>query len=136
MLHGLVRTGGKPALVWLMVATTINNIGSKISLLAVPWLVLVTTGSPVKMGLVGLAQTLPYVIVGVLGSPMVGRYGVRKMAIHNDIACAVLVALIAAFAQYDFGLLVLLAALVGAVQGIGDKAKRLLLQPVVEAAGA
>ncbi len=136
MVRGLVRTDGKAALVWLMVSGTINSVGSKISLLAVPWLVLVTTGSPVKMGLVGMAQTLPYVIVGILGSPMVGRYGVRKMAIHNDIASAVLIALIAAFAQYDFTVLLVLAALVGSVQGIGDKAKRMLLQPVVEAAGA
>jgi MFS family permease len=104
--------------------------------LAIPWLVLVTTGSPLKMGLVGLAQTLPYVIVGVLGSPIVGSYGVRKMAIHNDVASAVLIALIAAFAQYDFSLLLLLSALVCGVQGIGDKAKRMMLQPVVEAAGA
>src|SRR5215218_7251437 len=113
MLHGRVRTGGRPALVWLMVATTVNSIGSKISLLAIPWLVLVTTGSPVKMGLVGLAQTLPYVIVGVLGSPLVGRYGVRKMVIHNDLASAVLIALIAVFAQFDFTLLLILSALVG-----------------------
>jgi hypothetical protein len=71
MLRGPVRIDGKAALVWLMVATSISSIGSKISLLAIPWLVLVTTGSPLKMGLVGLAQTLPYVIVGVLGSPIV-----------------------------------------------------------------
>lgn len=119
----------------LFAANVINAVGSKMSLLAVPWLVLVTTGSPVHMGLVGLAQTLPYIIAGIVGTPLVDRFGMRPVSILNDVFSAVLVAGIALFAQEHFGVLLALATLMGTVQGVGDRAKRVLLQPVAETAG-
>lgn len=136
MLRRLALPRGRTALVSLLVAEGISSIGSKMSFLAIPWLVLVTTGSPTKMGLVGLAQTLPYVLSGIFGTPIADRFNVRLVSILNDFVLAAMVAAIALFAQVDFAILVTLAALVGAVQGVGDKAKRVLLQPVAEAANA
>lgn len=135
MLRSLAPRSGRAGLVSLLAAGAINAIGSKMSLLAVPWLVLVTTGSPVKMGLVGLAQTLPYVIAGIVLTPLVDRFGMRLVSILNDVFSALIVASIALFAQYDFAILMTLAAMMGTVQGVGDRAKRVLLQPVAEAAG-
>jgi hypothetical protein len=105
------------------------------SFLAIPWLVLVTTGSPTKMDLVGLCQTLPYVLSGIFGTPLVDRLGMRRVSIVQDVLSGALVAGIAMFAQTDFAVLLGCVALIGTVQGVGDRAKRVLLQPVAEAAG-
>jgi MFS family permease len=126
---------GRAALITLLAAESISAIGSKMSFLAVPWLVLVTTGSPTKMGLVGLFQTLPYVLAGIFATPLVDRVGMRTVSILNDAACAVLIAAIALFARYDFLVLLGLAALVGSVTGVGDRAKRMLLQPLSDMSG-
>jgi MFS family permease len=126
---------GRAALITLLSAESISAIGSKMSFLAVPWLVLVTTGSPTKMGLVGLFQTLPYVLAGIFATPLVDRIGMRTVSILNDAACAVLIACIALFARHDFLILLGLAALVGSVTGVGDRAKRMLLQPLADMSG-
>src|SRR5262245_12631438 len=102
---------GRAALATLLAAESVSAIGSKMSFLAVPWLVLVTTGSPTKMGLVGLFQTLPYVIAGILATPLVDRIGMRTVSILNDATCAVLMAAIALFGRHDFLILLGLAAL-------------------------
>ena len=125
------RTG----LIALLTAEGISSIGSKMSFLAIPWLVLVTTGSPTKMGLVGLFQTLPYVLSGIFATPLVDRLGIRRVAILNDVLSGLLVGGIALFARLDFTILLGLVAVIGSVQGVGDRAKRVLLQPAAEAAG-
>lgn len=126
---------GRAALVTLLAAESISSIGSKMSFLAVPWLVLITTGSPTKMGLVGLFQTLPYVLAGILATPLVDRIGMRTVSILNDACCAVFVAAIALFARHDFLILLGLATLMGSVTGVGDRAKRMLLQPLADMSG-
>jgi|KBSSwiStaDraftv2_1062776.scaffolds.fasta_scaffold84956_2 MFS family permease len=126
---------GRAALVTLLSAESISSIGSKMSFLAIPWLVLVTTGSPTKMGLVGLFQTLPYVFAGIFATPLVDRIGMRTVSILNDTACAALIASIALFARHDFLILLGLASLVGSVTGVGDRAKRMLLQPLSDMSG-
>ncbi len=125
----------RTALISLLTAEGISSVGSKMSFLAIPWLVLVTTGSPTKMGLVGLCQTLPYVLSGIFATPLVDRLGMRRVSILQDVSSGVLIAGIAMFAQIDFLVLLGCVAFVGSVQGVGDKAKRVLLQPVAEAAG-
>ncbi|MGH3748642.1 MAG: MFS transporter, partial [Micromonosporaceae bacterium] len=52
----------RAGLVALFVADVISSLGSKISLVAIPWLVLTSTGSPAKMGLVAAAEMLPYML--------------------------------------------------------------------------
>jgi MFS family permease len=45
------------------------------SFFAIPWFVLVTTHSPVKIGLVAGAEMLPYVLSGMLSGPLQDRLG-------------------------------------------------------------
>ena len=48
----------------LVVAETISVLGSRMTYLALPWFVLVTTGSPGKMSLVLAAEILPMALLG------------------------------------------------------------------------
>ena len=95
-------------------------------MIAIPWLVLVTTGSPAKTGLVAFAEMAPLVAVKAGAGPLIDRVGARRVAIGCDLASTVVVGLIPLLHFADsltFGALVVLVALAGALRGPGDGAK-------------
>jgi predicted MFS family arabinose efflux permease len=134
------RATGRPrALGWLLVAEAISFTGSRVSFLAVPWLVLATTGSAARTGLVAFAEMLPYVLASALGGPVIDRRGARRMSIGADVASAAAISLVPVLHWLDllaFGGLVGVIAVAGALRGVGDIAKRALLPAAVEASQA
>ncbi|MFI5496850.1 MFS transporter [Actinoplanes sp. NPDC051859] len=113
----------------LVGADLISNLGSRISLVAIPWLVLETTGSPARMGVVAAAEALPYLLSGALAAPWADRFGVRRTSIVADAASAVVVALVALAPWLGFGTLVALVAVAGGLRGIGDRVKHVMFRP-------
>jgi MFS family permease len=61
---------------------------------AVPWLVLETTGSPAAVGLTGAAIAIGAVVPSLLGGPIVDRLGQRRTSIGADLVCGATVAII------------------------------------------
>jgi predicted MFS family arabinose efflux permease len=119
----------------LIVADIVSALGSRISLVAIPWLVLTTTGSPTDMGLVSAAEMIPYLLSSALLTPVADRVGLRTTSVFCDVASAVTVGCIAAFQHDGLGWLLLLVAVAGALRGIGDRTKHVLLRPAAQAAG-
>ncbi|SNY49612.1 MFS transporter [Paractinoplanes atraurantiacus] len=114
----------------LLVAESVSLAGSHVSSVAVPWLVLNTTGSATRVGAVALAQMLPFVLAGMFGGPLVDRLGARLVAIFSDAASAVvviLVPLLYASEQLTFAPLLAIVAVAGAFGGATNTAKRALL---------
>jgi MFS family permease len=103
--------------------------------LAIPWLVLVTTGSPTRMGLVAGVAALSHILAGIFGTPWVNRIGVRRTSIITDTGCALAMASVASFYGAGFGLLLSMVAVNGLLAGTGDRAKRVMLAPMAQAAG-
>ncbi|MER6941797.1 hypothetical protein [Nocardioides sp. NPDC000441] len=67
---------------WLA-AETISLVGTRISMLALPWFVLETTGSPAKAGLIALFEMTPLVLSKIFGGPIIDRIGPRRVA-HDE----------------------------------------------------
>lgn len=59
---------------------------------AVPWLVLETTGSAARVGLTGAALAIGSVAPAILGGPIVDRLGLRRASIAADLVSGVTVA--------------------------------------------
>jgi MFS family permease len=78
----------------LLGATTISQIGSMLTLVAIPWFVLQTTGSAAKTGLTGVFEALPYIIAGIFGGTLVDRLGFKRMSVLADVTSGVTVALV------------------------------------------
>ena len=78
----------------LTIATAISNLGNGITNLAIPWFVLVTTGSPARTGIAGALVVLATVMSSVLGGPVVDRLGHKRASIFADLFSGVTVAII------------------------------------------
>jgi MFS family permease len=78
----------------LLLATIVGLIGRQLSVVAIPWFVLVTTGSAARAGLVGFAVFLPGLLVGIFGGVLVDRLGYRKVSVISDLVCATATVLI------------------------------------------
>src|SRR5258705_13846524 len=99
------------------------------SAIAIPWLVLTTTGSAAKTGLVGFATMAPYVAAQALAGPLVDRAGLRRSFVWgNLVAAAVVGAIPVMYAAGRLALPVLLAlvAVAGLVRGAADCANNAL----------
>ena len=68
----------------LLIAEAFSISGTMLSSMAIPWLVLTITGSPVLTGLVAMTEMIPYVIAKVLGGPLIDRIGAKKMRAASD----------------------------------------------------
>src|SRR3954454_4183660 len=119
---------------WLT-AEAISLTGTRVSMIGLPFLVLTTTGSATQTGLVALFETLPMVVLKVLGGPMIDRAGARRVSIACDLGSLVVVGSIPALHLLDllsFPLLLALVAVAGALRGPGDSAKHALVPAIAE----
>jgi MFS family permease len=80
----------------LVAASAISQVGSMLTLIALPWFVLVTTGSPAKTGLTAFFEALPGFIAGVFGGTLVDRLGYKRAGIIADVVSGCGVALVPA----------------------------------------
>ena len=106
----------KTAVGALVAAEVISVLGTRMTYLALPWFVLVTTGSPEKMTLVLAAEIAPMAILGIPSGTLVQRIGSRSTMLIADFARAPILAsipLLHAAGMLSFGLLLGLVALLG-----------------------
>jgi predicted MFS family arabinose efflux permease len=78
----------------LYVADSISLVGNVVAQLAIPWFVLVTTGSATLTGLAVFFSFLPVVLAGIFGGVVVDRLGFRTTSVVADLASAGAVAAI------------------------------------------
>src|SRR5262249_6905898 len=73
---------------------TISNLGSSITLFALPLLVYKITGSALNLGIATAADMLPYLLFGLILGAWTDRVDRRRMMIFTDIARAAIIATI------------------------------------------
>ena len=73
---------------------TISNLGSSVTLFALPLLVYKLTGSAINLGISGASNFLPYLLFGLILGAWTDRVDRKRMMIFTDIARAVIVATI------------------------------------------
>jgi MFS family permease len=124
-----LRLSSRPVLA-LVGAEIVSGLGSYMTFLALPWFVLVTTGSPTKMGVVLAAELLPVALLGIPSGTVVTRLGARRTMLVCDIARAPIVASIPLLHDaglLSFPLLLALVALTGVFSGPYFSSQRLIL---------
>src|SRR4051812_28060598 len=127
----------RAALYGFLLSEAVSLTGTRVSMIAVPWLVLTTTGSASKTGLAAFAEMLPYVLTKALTGPLVDRVGPRRICIGADLVSVGVVGAIPLLhraALLGFPVLLTLVACAGLVRGPGDGARQAMVPSVVAAA--
>jgi MFS family permease len=122
---------------WLT-AELVSLCGTRLSMIAIPWLVLTTTESASLTGLVGFAEMAPYVLARAGSGPLIDRIGGRRVGVFSDTASMLTVAIVPVLHAVDalrLPVLLGLVALLGVFRGPGDAAKHALVPDIVDAAG-
>lgn len=78
----------------VMVAEFVSFAGSSMTFVALPWFVLITTGSTARMGWALAAELLPLAILGIPSGSLIARLGAKRTMNLADAARAPLMALI------------------------------------------
>ncbi len=121
----------------LFAANAVSNIGNVLTMVAVPWFVLQTTGSASKTGIVAAMTVLPAIIAGIFGGTIVDRTGFRRMSILADLASGLAVAMIPLLNRtigIHFWELMLLVFLGSLFDAPGSTARQSLLPDLAEMA--
>ena len=82
------------ALLGVLARDVVSLTGSQMTLLALPWFVLTTTGSPGRMAIVFAVESASMAVFGFLGGNVAAQLGPRKTMLIADACRAPLVALI------------------------------------------
>src|SRR5690606_8502460 len=86
--------GARRPLGGLLTAEAISTTGTRVSMIALPWFVLTTTGSATQTGLIAFAELLPLVLSKAFGGPVIDRVGARRVAVACDALSLVAVGLV------------------------------------------
>jgi MFS family permease len=78
----------------LLGANTISLVGSQLTIVAIPWFVLITTGSAARTGLVAFCELVPSILASFFGGALVDRLGHRRASIVADLVSGATVAVI------------------------------------------
>ncbi|WP_237154707.1 MFS transporter [Oryzibacter oryziterrae] len=126
------------ALIALLSAQTLSIAGTSLSAIALPWLVLSTTGSPLGAGLMVMTEMLPYVVAKALSGPLIDRFRPARVSLLCDLLSAVALSLIPLMLVLGNGAPLLLMPVVfvtGLLRGPSDAAKQSLVPQVARRAG-
>src|SRR5438477_1881548 len=103
----------------LWVGQVVSDLGGNVSAIAFPLLVLATTGSPAKAGIVAAARNLPDLVFSVPSGALVDRWNQKQVMIISDCARGIALGslgLAVAFDAVTFGHIVVVAF----VEGVGS----------------
>jgi MFS family permease len=118
----------------LLVAEAVSSIGTRLTWLALPWFVLVTTGSPTRMGFVFVAELVPMALLGVPSGAVVQRVGARQTMLACDLARAPIVAAVPVLHHaglLTYPLILVLTAAMGVFTAPYFASQRLVLPEIV-----
>lgn len=87
-------TESRVPIIALLAANIISDIGNILTMLAIPWFVLVTTGSASRAGITVAVGAAPFILAGIFGGVIVDRLGYRRASIIADLASGATVLLI------------------------------------------
>ncbi|HVU76068.1 MAG TPA: MFS transporter [Gaiellaceae bacterium] len=115
-------------------AELVSTSGSAMTFVALPWFVLVTTGSATRMSFVLAAEILPMALLGIPSGTVVSRLGARRSMLVSDLVRAPLVALVPVLhwtGHLTFGLLLAVVFLLGVFMAPYAAAQRSIIPEVL-----
>ncbi len=127
----LLRRRGLPP---LLVAEAVSSLGSQMTYLALPWFVLVTSGSAARMGIVLGVELVPIGLFGIPSGALIARLGARRTMLAADAGrtpLMVSIPVLHAAGLLSFPLLLAIVFAIGCFLAPHFAAQRLILPELV-----
>ncbi|TDB70667.1 MFS transporter [Micromonospora sp. KC723] len=122
----------------LLIAQAVSVTGTRMSVVAVPWFVLQTTGDALLTGVAVFVEMSTLVAARVLGGPLVDRIGPRITSVGGDVIAGLVlgvVPLLYVAGLLAYPVLLVLVGVVGLFRGPSDNAKYAMVPDVAATAG-
>lgn len=126
-------------LLGLLSANAVSITGNVLTVIAIPWFVLETTGSATRTGVAAAVSSLPIMLSAAFSGTFADRMGHRRASVVSDLASAVIVGLVPllhATVGLAFWQLLALVFLRSFFATPGETARAALLPDLAEVAGA
>ncbi|MBK8026556.1 MAG: MFS transporter [Chloroflexi bacterium] len=133
-----IPTRNRRPLLTLYAATLISVTGDAMAAIAVPWFVLMTTGSAIQTGIAAFFSITPIVIGMLFGGTLVDRTGFKRASIAADLASGTTILLIPLLhfsVGLPFPVLLGLVFLTNLLDAPGAAARRSMLPELAKEAG-
>ena len=118
----------------LFIGESVSNLGDQFYLVALPWLTIQLTGSPLELGVVWMAVAIPRAILMLVGGALTDRFSPRWIMITSNTLRAGLTAILAllvGFQVTELWHLYLLAVSFGIVEGFFTPAAETIVPTLV-----
>lgn len=125
-------------LLGLLTSNAVSITGNVLTVLAIPWFVLQTTGSATRTGITAAVSTLPVILSAAFSGTLADRVGHRLTSIGSDLVSAAIVVtvpILHATVGIAFWQLLLLVFLRSFFATPGETARAALLPDLAETAG-
>jgi MFS family permease len=132
-----VVSPNRMALYALLAANAVSLLGNVVAAVAIPWFVLVTTGSAARTGLAAFFTTVPLALGALFGGPIADRIGPRRASVVGDLLSAAAIAaipLLSAVGALKFWHLLALGFLGSLFDAPSQAARQALLPELAERA--
>ena len=119
-------------LYWL--GQAVSNIGNWMQVVALGWFILQLTGSPIALGMLGLAQFLPVLLLSLAGGILADRFLRLHLLMVTQsaaMALAFILTILALMGKPPLWSLLLIAALSAAITAIDNPARQAFLSDLV-----
>lgn len=126
------------ALLVLSLAQFAAILGTRLTMVAIPWLVLTDLGDPGLAGIVAFAELAPYVAAKALGGPWIDRFGARRISVVADVISFCLLLMLPVLhgtGSLPPAVLIVSVAILGLARGPGDAAKFALVPGIATTSG-
>jgi MFS family permease len=123
------------SLTGLLAADAVSTAGTEMTAVALPWFVLVSTGSPGKMGVALAAEYAGLTVLGLFGARVAGAWGPRRLMLAADLARAALIGAIPLLfwlGRLSFPVILAVAFTVGGFFPAYSSSQRILMAGLVE----
>ena len=121
-----------------LIGSVISYTGDMLTLLAVPWFVLQTTGSVAQTGITAFFSTLPLMLSAFFGSTLVDRLGYKHTSVLGDVASGLTIMLVPLLYNtigLAFWQLLMLTFIGGLLRSPAETARAALVPELAQKAG-
>jgi MFS family permease len=138
--EGVVSTSDRtsiwhnPTLAAFVVSRFVSMTGTQMTWVALPWFVLSTTGSPVKMTFVLFAEMIPFGVFGLTLGALVDRLDLKRVMVVTDVVNAIVMAslpLLWGLGLLQYWMIVVAAVLVGSFSAPSRAAEKAIIPDIV-----